>query len=136
MQCPHCSISFHEAFSGKNIEHYKKKGSFTVFYDLCPACKEYIIYLKFSEPSKNISKTIVTEYIATNSIDFGFMVYPKLKRYKPLSNDIPQEYIRQYEEAYAILTESPNASAALSRSCLQQLLEHKGNIKKDDLAKE
>ena len=54
-----------------------KKGSpSTVFYDLYSACKKYIIYLKSSEPSKNISKTIVTEYIVTNSEDFGFMVYP------------------------------------------------------------
>ncbi len=53
-----------------------------------------------------------------------------------LSKDIPQGYTRQYEQAYAILDESPNASAALSRRCLQQLLEHRSNIKKDDLSKE
>ena len=67
---------------------------------------------------------------SSENVDVGFMVYPKLKKHKPLSQDIPQEYIRQYEEAYAILTESPNASAALSRRCLQQLLEHKGNTKR------
>jgi hypothetical protein len=57
LQCPHCSVTIHESFNHELIKHHKKEGhNFVVFYDVCPACKDYIIYLKFDEPSKNIDK--------------------------------------------------------------------------------
>jgi hypothetical protein len=56
--------------------------------------------------------------------------------YKPLSDDIPDSYRNDFLEAFEVLSVSKKASAALSRRLLQQLLEEKGNIKKDDLANE
>jgi hypothetical protein len=64
------------------------------------------------------------------------LLIPTRKKHTTLSSDIPSNYIKEYEEAYRIITDSPKASAALSRRLLQQLLEEKGNIKKDDLSNE
>ena len=43
---------------------------------------------------------------------------------------IPNNYVKEYEEAYAVITDSPKTNAALGRRLLQQLLEDKGNVKK------
>jgi hypothetical protein len=52
---------------------------------------------------------------------------------KSLSEDIPEGYVQNYYKASRLLEISPEASAALSRRCLQELLEDKGNIKKGNL---
>lgn len=50
--------------------------------------------------------------------------------------DVPEDFAADYREAAAVLTESPKASAALSRRCLQHLIREQAGIKKPDLAKE
>jgi hypothetical protein len=50
--------------------------------------------------------------------------------------DVPSDYVKDYEESYAIHSDSPKASATLSRRLLQKLLEDKGNVKKGDLSYE
>jgi hypothetical protein len=64
------------------------------------------------------------------------LVFPKRKKHKRLASDVPSDYVKDYEESYAIHSDSPKASAALSRRLLQKLLEDKGNVKKGDLSYE
>src|SRR5208283_3742535 len=64
------------------------------------------------------------------------LCYPKGMNRSPLPNEVPEEYASDYREACLTLPDSPKASAALSRRCLQNVLREKANVKASDLAKE
>lgn len=66
----------------------------------------------------------------------AILLHPKNKPRKPLSSDIPANYVKEYNEAFDVLPISPNASAAISRRCLQRLLREKTNVKHGDLSNE
>ena len=50
--------------------------------------------------------------------------------------EVPEEFARDYREACLILADSPNASAALSRRCLQHILREKQGMAKPNLYQE
>ncbi|NRS90883.1 hypothetical protein HNQ02_003830 [Flavobacterium sp. 7E] len=49
---------------------------------------------------------------------------------------MPNEFSIDYTEACLVLNDSPKASSALSRRCLQHILREKAGIKKGDLGSE
>jgi hypothetical protein len=49
---------------------------------------------------------------------------------------VPTEVAKDYLEACLVIADSPQASAALSRRCLQLLLRKYGGVKPNDLSKE
>jgi hypothetical protein len=51
-----------------------------------------------------------------------------------VSADVPEQFAKDYREACNVLDDSPKASAALSRRCLQHLLREVAMTKKKDLA--
>jgi hypothetical protein len=60
---------------------------------------------------------------------------PPLTRF-PLSTDVPQKYAGDYGEACLVLSDSPKASAALSRRCLQLLLRDEAKVTHASLSAE
>ena len=46
--------------------------------------------------------------------------------------EVPEEYAEGYREAYLVIADSPKASAALSRRCLQNILREKAQVKHPD----
>lgn len=64
------------------------------------------------------------------------MVHPKAPSRAPLSPEVPDPYRSDYQEACLVLADSPKASAALSRRCLQSILRDVAKVKKADLSKE
>jgi hypothetical protein len=61
-------------------------------------------------------------------------VNPKGVSHAPLSPAVPAEFADDYREASYVLPDSPKASAALSRRCLQHVLREAAKTKKKDLA--
>jgi len=61
-------------------------------------------------------------------------VWPKGTARAALSSDIPDKFTQTYREACLVLADSPKASAALSRRCLQLLLHEKAATVAKDLA--
>jgi len=61
------------------------------------------------------------------------MVWPKGVSRAPIHPDVPPEIARDYKEACLVLADSANASAALSRRCLQTILKEKLGATKKDL---
>jgi hypothetical protein len=63
-------------------------------------------------------------------------VWPRGIARAPLSKDVPEKYAADYREACNVLADSPKASAALSRRCLQRILREVAGVKASDLSKE
>jgi hypothetical protein len=54
------------------------------------------------------------------------MVYPRATNRKPTPKEVPDDIKEDYEEACMVLSTSTKASAALSRRCLQAILQSQG----------
>ena len=64
------------------------------------------------------------------------MVWPKTSTRPPLSPEIPVDLAGMYEKAALVLADSAEASAAMSRRCLQHLIRSKAGIKRPKLSQE
>ncbi len=121
MKCPHCldSITVEEVSSNLGSD-CNWPYIFAVRFN-CPACKQMIISLNFQ---KNQTQELR-------------LVYPKgvARRAFP-SEVVPERFLSDYKEAALVLEDSPKASAALSRRCLQHLLREVAKVKRADLSKE
>ncbi len=131
MICPHCSTTVKfdwdstERFSypkDENIEHQ-------ISFANCPSCDELVIYLIESlfDGIKHIDRGIKSEK--------EVMIYPNKSKFQNVE-DIPEEYLEDYEEALKVLSASSKASAALTRRLLQNILREEFKIKKSSLAQE
>ena len=64
------------------------------------------------------------------------MVHPKGTNRPPVPANVPKDFGEDYHEACLVISDSPKASAALSRRCLQHILREKAGVKNpNDLAK-
>ena len=89
---------------------------------LCPACQRVVIELRRQDLYGNNEPTL--------------LIWPKAIARAPLPVEVPKEFATDYREACLVLSDSPKASAARSRRCLQHLLREKAGIKKSDLSNE
>jgi hypothetical protein len=64
------------------------------------------------------------------------LIRPKALSRSPLSPDIPNDLAGDYRESALVLADSPKASAALSRRCLQHLLRDHAKVKPGNLTDE
>ncbi|MCA8236610.1 DUF4145 domain-containing protein [Burkholderia cenocepacia] len=83
----------------------------------CPACDEPILCLR-------------AEFAGKSAVE-KFMAYPKSSGRAPAPSEVPGHIAEDYREASAVLANSPKASAALSRRCLQAVLRENGFEHKD-----
>lgn len=124
MKCPHCLHLFHSQFSEGHIGD-GPEGAWYKLHQTCPGCGKSIIYLQARE-SRYHSKVL-------NEI----LVYPKNFSRGPLPQEVDDDrVVEDYNQASVVLTDSPKASAALSRRCLQHILREKVGVKKADLSVE
>lgn len=126
MKCPHCTVSIHEAWETAHImQHGRGISTWQTAIMQCPECKQQIIKLGQGE-------LIGGNYVAPME---WHLVVPKGSSRGPVSPDVPPAIAEDYRQAALVLTESPKASAALSRRCLQAVLTGAGYSQKD-LAKQ
>lgn len=121
MKCPHCLVDIHPQLDQTNLGK-DSEDSWLIEKFLCPSCKKFF----FSLHQFNL--------VRRNSRDF--LVYPKASGRPPCPKEVPPKYSEDYKEACLVLADSPKASAALSRRCLQNILREHLGIKEANLAKE
>lgn len=122
MKCPHCLQGIH--FTGEYVEVTRdKENVWTVLSGICPECSKAIIFLR-------------ARAISTGNIRSSSLIHPKALGRAPVPSEVPAEFADDYTEACLVLADSPKASAALSRRCLQRLLRAKGGVKPQDLSAE
>jgi hypothetical protein len=121
MKCPHCLVSFHEQRKSVDIAD-NQEAKWNIRWQECPACKKIIMHL-ISVPKNQ--RCIIEQLIVPKSISRS-----------PIPSEVTDNFANDYKEACLILADSPKASAALSRRCLQYILREKAGVKKSDLSKE
>lgn len=119
MKCPHCLENFFEDWEEQYIEN-DIEARWDIRYCKCPSCNKLIIDL-----NKRMD--------GLNSFQ---LVRPKGVCRKPLSPEIPEIFVEDYKEACLVMADSPKASAALSRRCLQNLLVNKAGATGRDLSEQ
>jgi hypothetical protein len=108
MQCPHCSKHFHDNTQASNIYYMGNYTHWDFISSKCPACEGLIIELEDPQRKRQI----------VHPIGGGSR--------GAVPPQVPKEIAADYVEACKVLPLSPKASAALSRRCLQSILDEKG----------
>lgn len=129
MKCPHCQTEFHDTSRssdlGFDIEAY-----WFLETQTCPSCSRFVIQLS----AKKIESMPGNRW---PGIEIArYYVRPRTPSRPSPAADVPPEFAKDYIEASLVLSDSPKASAALGRRCLQHILREKAGVKKGDLAKE
>ncbi|SRR5713226_1496507 len=131
MKCPHCLENFFPYFAELDVHAgmglnqnvaYDPDGFRKIRATRCPSCERFVILLKVTNPAGYFAHEL--------------QVWPRGIARTPLPKEVSEEFATDYREACLVLNDSPKASAALSRRCLQHLLREKAGVKKSDLMKE
>ena len=132
MLCPHCRTTIHgDPFTLGG--HFKDKdGLWGICHQVCPKCGRLILQL--GRTSGGWSGNKQGEHLLTNQP--SFLVYPKAASHAPPPSEVPAEIAEDFREASLVLIDSPKASAALSRRCLQNLLRGYGGVTPSTLSQE
>lgn len=129
MKCPHCLENFHESAAYVSL-HSDIDGNWRVDVDQCPACEKLVLYLEVYENTRT-SDGHFDEVVLQRRL-----IRPKGSSRPPAPSNVPSEIADDYAEACLVIPDSPKASAALSRRCLQNILREKAGRTERDLAKQ
>ena len=132
MKCPHCLVKI--CAQEKSIPLGKdSEGDWGIKACLCPNedCGKWIIWLQKSVPDAKGPAGGSSTHRITH-----IQVYPKGINRPPAPQEVPREAAEDYNEACLVLSDSPKASAALSRRCLQNILRETANVKPGNLYSE
>ena len=133
MRCPHCPVTIlaqpWNLSLGSDIDF-----NWSIMGFLCPSCSRHVLQLMKQPPSPGIPPRGVVAPVPVNAV--SYLIHPKATSRQPVPAEVPEEFTADYKEACLVLADSPKASAALSRRCLQHILQEKSGAKtQNNLAK-
>ena len=119
MKCPHCLVDFHDTPKCIPIANDAECG-WGIVSRTCPNCKLLVVELAQGDVSGDGRFGQSSMYFLNprNQV----LVRPKSVSRVALPSEVPSDVSNDYREACLVLADSPKASAALSRRCLQHLL--------------
>lgn len=148
MICPHCNIGVHPSPNTVKISRFTRKDGtryeWQMQYQQCPECGEVFIYLDGcsvtpgptgvnENPFLGPVGTPYTTPEVVQPAEKHLMIWPQDgSRICPA--EVPDPLRKDFHEAAAVLPRSAQASAALTRRCLQYLLKEYAKTKAKDLA--
>ena len=127
MICPHCNTGINTEWD-INFVGKDKDGKWGILKGECPECGKIFLYLVEGDWYQGYNDLSVTRKKT--------LFLPKGVNRKPCPIEVPKSLADDYKEACLVLADSPKASAALSRRCLQNLLREKAGVKPGDLFNE
>lgn len=131
MKCPHCRVEFHD-IPIPTLLGVDADGGWVLIKRICPACKRMILKLTNGIPEYDRHDQFRRIKVQNKS----FLVYPKSSSRPPCPSEVSKEFAEDYTEACLVISDSPKASAALSRRCLQNILRGVAKVKQDNLNNE
>ena len=103
---------------------------------LCPSCNRYVIQLVKEPTIPGYTGPPPGSRFQAPLNAVSSLIHPKATNRQPVPAEVPEEFTADYREACLVLTDSPKASAALSRRSLQHILQEKSGAKtQNNLAK-
>ncbi|MDR3734184.1 MAG: DUF4145 domain-containing protein [Acidobacteriaceae bacterium] len=131
MKCPHCSVAVYFHFDVKELlfskDTNRKLNGWESLAGACPNCEQAIIFLRSGPAIKDGYGNIVF-----SGSRESFMVWPR-GSVRPCPREVPIDIAKDFSEAVQVLSISPQASAALTRRCLQHVLREFGKTKAKEL---
>lgn len=130
MKCPHCRVAFNSDVDRYYLgeEHDGGvDGHLGIEVTTCPECQKHVVWLKFGKTAMRYLGNEIGD------ITWERLVHPKGTTRAPAPKEVPTAIASDYAEACLVIADSPKASAALSRRCLQQLLRDAANATQKDL---
>lgn len=131
MKCPHCLVEVNSSF--KEISIGKDSiSSVSIFSMICPneKCKKFILDLVRGASNKDVSFGDNTMNLHPRHIKNRSTIYPFPVSRPIAPTEVDDHIAKDYNEACAVFSLSPKASAALSRRCLQHILREKAGVVK------
>jgi hypothetical protein len=129
MDCPHCLTAFFDKRDMTELGE-DSDSKWTLINRQCPTCGKFIVSLFQRYGRYNVGSGNRYHYSKE------FYCYPKVSSRAPLPPEVPDEFAIDYQEACLTLTDSPKASAAISRRCLQHILREAAKVRRGNLADE
>lgn len=130
LKCAHdsCQKSFFEAETIRPLGRQLANHRFpAIRFSQCPACLDYMVdFVTYSAWNNGPAGQLVRE----------LRIYPRTRLRPACPMEVPDAMREDYDEAVLVLEDSPKASAALSRRCLQTLLREVARVKNGDLVDE
>ena len=122
MRCPYCAAVLQaDLRTHRHIQD--RAGVWEIYSAVCASCKKAMILL-------------TTEKKEKDSPYMEIQAWPKEVNRPLLPPEVVEPYASDYYEACFVLADSPRASAALSRRCLQALLREKADVRPGELSSE
>jgi hypothetical protein len=133
MKCPHCLVDFHaeQAYWSVSLAN-DSEGGWLLSRLMCPACKRFVMYLE----NGSVAGVQGNQGVKLATVIRRMLVWPKGASRAPIPGEVPLGIVEDYKEACLVLSDSPKASAALSRRCLQNLLRSAAGVKPGELSSE
>jgi hypothetical protein len=134
MLCPHCQIAIHDAGAYAAIANYPAATEpsnsavvlapntiLSAFHQRCPQCHGEIVFVeRWTSPNVPAQKREL------------YLAYPRAVQ-RPVPAEVPEPYRGDFVEACLVFADTPKASAALSRRCIQAILRDRAGTKSKDL---
>ena len=119
LKCPHCLVTCYMP----NATRVWPLGNDSDGYwwcesRPCPHCGKVVAWLVRSYTFTSAGPATIIPYGAQQ----WSLVRPKASGRPPVPPEVPEDYAADYREACLVIADSPKASAALSRRCLQLML--------------
>lgn len=134
INCPKCGIKFSAPITGQVFCQGGPQGTWAVEWRFCPECKTIVVHL--AGPGRSIMQPCPG--VHGQSIDDTAprkLVFPRDTGRPPCPPEVTdQDVVEDYTEACLVLADSPKASAALSRRCLQHVLNTVGSATSKNLS--
>jgi hypothetical protein len=132
MKCPYCRNLITPGLYTVDLE-FDSAAFWKLIRHRCPnpECDRFFFYLV-----KELYGRVPGRAIVRTGKFESFLVFPKTSAKEPAPQEVPAVFAEDYNEASLILGDSPKASAALSRRCLQHLLRDVEKVNPGKLADE
>jgi len=129
LTCSHCRVAFKSEWNVFDLGS-DQDGEWRLFRTACVNCERVIALLRqYDLPALKR----LTQINLPGELKNEWMVWPRTVSRAPIPTNVPKPIADEYHKAVRVLPDSSEASAALSRSCLQNLLVEKAAVKTQDL---
>jgi hypothetical protein len=110
-------------------------GIWVIAKRICPSCRKANLTLQ-NGAQPTYTQTNPPRFNALHQVNSETLVKPKGSNRPPCPPEVPKKFAGDYSEGCVVLPDSPKASAALGRRCLQNLLREIAGVKPGNLADE